>query len=153
MTLVLFDLPTQIYVCNQYLSKVFEGTDQVVDYRRGRRVKSFSDIQPGKINILPHWRYPIMRGREYDLLWNAASFQEMALKTAKRYLDGAAGARSMFLMHNIKFNGLAPLPGLRGAISAEHIPTHREMDRSLARLALVPDYWLYHDSFWVKRAD
>ena len=77
-TLVLFDLPTQLYVCNQYLTAVFAGCDEVVDYRAGRNLRSLSEIHRGKINILPYWKFPLVEGATYDLFWNAASLQEMA---------------------------------------------------------------------------
>lgn len=150
LTIVLFDLPTQIYVCNQYLSKVFEGTGLVADYRAGRQIDSFAKIERGRINILPHWKFPIVHDAEFDLLWNAASFQEMAAPTALQYLDGASRAWAMFLMYNIKYRGLGKFPGERGIISQEHIKGFREIDRTPARLALTPETWLYHDSFWTR---
>jgi hypothetical protein len=147
LTIVLFDLPTQLYVCNQYLSKVFEGTGHVADYRACSGVQSFSDIQKGKINILPHWKFPIVENQEFDLLWNAASFQEMG-EEASRYLKSAAGAKAMFLMHNIKYRRGAEAPGDRGVISPKTLSPFREVDREVARLAFPVQTWLYFDSFW-----
>jgi putative sugar O-methyltransferase len=148
LTIVLFDLPTQLYVANQYLTKVFEGTGDVVDYRACRDISSFDGIVRGKINILPHWKYPIVNNREFDLLWNAASFQEMGPETAKSYLNGAASAKHLFLMYNIKYRENAPLPGARGMIDPKYLTTHLERDRIVAKLALQPPIWLYFDSFW-----
>ena len=149
LTILLFDLPTQLYVCNQYLKKVFEVEDLVVDYRKGRNVEAFPDVQLGKINILPHWKFSILDGVNFDLLWNAASFQEMALETSKRYLKTARGAAAMYLMHNIKYRGLQKFPGERGVISPDFISSHTEIDRQPANLALKPFTWLYHDSLWL----
>jgi hypothetical protein len=147
LTIVLFDLPTQLYVCNQYLTKVFEGTGQVADYRASSRVQTFADIQKGKINILPHWKFPIVENQEFDLLWNAASFQEMGAEAA-RYLAAAAGAKAMYLMHNIKYREGVAAPGERGVISPKNLSGFREIDREGARLAFPPETWLYFDSFW-----
>ena len=148
MTILLFDLPTQLYVCNQYLSKVFAGSDQVIDYRKGREVADLSEIKRGCINILPHWKFPILKGRKFDLLWNAASFQEMGAETAKSYLDDGSGAKSMYLMYNIKYAGSKKEIGNRGVIDPSVITRHKEISRTDARLALKPIVWLYCDSWW-----
>lgn len=147
LTILLFDLPTQLYVANQYLSRVFGSTD-VVGYRRTREFKDFSDIERGKINIMPHWQYPLVDGVDFDLLWNAASFQEMGRETALTYLNGARSARAMFLMHNIKFRPATPPPGVRGVIDPEILSGFREIDRSLARMAVMTSKWIYFDSYW-----
>jgi putative sugar O-methyltransferase len=151
LTIVLFDLPTQLYVAHQYLSRVFEGTGEVVSYKSTRTMENFSDIVPKKINILPHWKYPIVANRRFHLLWNAASFQEMAPETAKAYLSGAGNAQCMFLMHNIKYKGSSVRPGARGVIDPKKIKSHLEVDRVAAKLAYTPTQWLYFDSFWRKR--
>lgn len=148
LTIVLFDLPTQLYVCNQYLKKVFEGTDELADYSVSRNYKSFNDIQRGKINILPNWMFPIVAGRSFDLLWNSASFQEMDITTAEHYLKLASGASAMYLMHNIKYRPQSPLPGYRGVIGPKALKNFVEKDRSLARLAYMAKTWIYFDSFW-----
>jgi len=150
LTILIFDLPTQLYVANQYLSKVFEGTDQFVGYDVGRTVQSFSEIQKGKINVLPHWKFPIMRRQSFDLLWNTASFQEMGRDTALGYLKDSGGAKNLYMMYNIKFHGPLAELGNRGVISPEVITTHREIHRAEARLALRPAAWIYFDSWWKK---
>lgn len=151
LTIVLFDLPTQLYVCHQYLSKVFEGEEQVVGYRDTRHFQNFSDIVPGKINILPHWKFDIVKSAEFDLLWNAASFQEMDIKTASRYLTLASGAHNMYSMHNIKYRPNVSPPGLRGVTSEEYMPQHSLIDRELARLSHMPPNWIYFDSLWGRK--
>lgn len=148
LTIVLFDLPTQLYVAHQYLAAVFSDSDEVVDYRTTRTFRSFDDIRRRKINILPNWLFPIVRGAAIDLLWNAASFQEMAPEVALSYLRAASSAAGMFLMHNIKYKPDAPWPGSRGVIDPAHLPGFREVDRTPARLALTPATWLYFDSLW-----
>ncbi|EKF16942.1 putative sugar O-methyltransferase [Nitratireductor pacificus] len=148
LTVLIFDLPTQLYVANQYLERVFEGSDQVAGYRQTRNFTSMGDIQRGKINAMPHWKFPLLDGAAFDVLWNAASFQEMGHETALTYLRGATSARSMFLMHNIKYRPGVPPPGIRGVIDQKYLPGFDEVDRSHARLALTPAKWIYFDSFW-----
>ena len=151
LTIVLFDLPTQLYVCHQYLTKVFEGTDTVVDYMQGREITSFAEIVPGKINILPHWKFDIIKHQPIDLLWNAASFQEMASPTAKHYLSIADKAKACFLMHLIAYDPDSPQPGNRGVIAPDVMSNFVEIDRTLARLVYTPETWRYFDSFWINR--
>ncbi len=91
LTIILFDLPAQLYVCNQYLTKVFEGTNQVAGYRELRSIKDFSEIHAGKINILPNWKSSIIEGNSFDLFWNSASLQEMGPEEATKYLKRAQG--------------------------------------------------------------
>lgn len=153
LTILIFDLPTQLYVANQYLAKVFFGTDYLADYRLCRGVESFSDIKRGKINVFPHWKYPIIDGQKIDLLWNAASFQEMGVETAARYISGAHQAENLYLMYNIKYREGAQYPGSRGVIDPKYIPLHVETDRSLARLAYTPAQWIYFDSIWKRRRE
>ena len=148
LTILLFDLPTQLYVCNQYLSKVFEGTNYIADYHVGRNVNNFSEIKHGKINILPHWKSSILYNAEFDLLWNAASFQEMAKPTALAYFKVVNKAKNLYLMHNIKYAGMKEFPGERGVISDKYLKDFKEIDRNIAHLAYTPKNWIYFDSFW-----
>jgi putative sugar O-methyltransferase len=148
LSLLLFDLPTQLYVCNQYLSKVFEGSDVVVPYEEARKFRTFNEIPRGKIVILPHWKFSLVEGETFDLLWNAASFQEMDQATAAGYLKKARGAGAMYLMHNIKRRPGIPPPGNRGVINRKFLPEHIEVDRVQARHVQPNLNTLYFDSFW-----
>lgn len=146
---MLFDLPTQLYVCNRYLSAVF-GSD-VVPYEDARKFKSAADIVPNKINILPSWKFGMMQDSPIDLLWNAASFQEMGLETAQGYLQTAASAKNLYLMYNIKYRPALKPPGERGVMGPQYLKTHKELDRSPAHLVFKPNTWLYNDSFWERQ--
>lgn len=150
MTILLFDIPTQLYVCHQYLSKVFEGQDQIVGYSETRNFKNFSDVVAGKINIIPNWKFEIIHHADFDLLWNAASFQEMDPETAARYLSYSSSAKNMYLMHTIKYRSKAIVPGERGVIQEKYIPEHQLVEREWARIAYVTHPWNYFDSFWKK---
>lgn len=149
LTIVIFDLPTQLYVCNQYLSKVFEGTEQVSDYYTGREVSSLKNIERGKINILPHWKFHILRGEAFDLLWNAASLQEMAPETAELYLRDAGECSYMYLMHNIKYkSNYDSHVSYRGVISdSQAMKSFCEIDRTVANLVHNTNE-IYFDSMW-----
>lgn len=150
-TIVLFDLPTQLYVANQYLTKVFEGDDGVVPYQVARDFTSLDDVVRGKINVLGSWQYDLLQRREIDLFWNAASLQEMAPPMAKRYLRKAGTARHLFLMHFLLSGEGMSVPGRRKVIGSGAMRGFVEVDRTHARHCSNRD-WPYFDSFWT-RAD
>lgn len=146
LTILLFDLPTQLYVCNQYLTNAIPN--DVASYEECTPISTIRAIHKGKINILPHWKFPIVDGERFDLFWNAASLQEMAPETCEKYLGAISQAKALYLLYNIKYAGFTAYPGNRGLITPQHLPNHRERSRDLAQLALPPSSWLYFDSFW-----
>jgi hypothetical protein len=88
-TILLFDIPPQLYVANQYLAHVFG--DRVVPYRQAVAL----DIVPaagvpsevrGKIVIPTAWRLPSWADVKIDVFWNIASFQEMEPDVVSNYL-------------------------------------------------------------------
>jgi putative sugar O-methyltransferase len=86
-TLLLFDIPPQLYVANQYLRSVFG--DRVIGYDAAVGLPADSAIPEsvrGKIVVLPTWRFPTWSGVGIDLFWNSASFQEMEPHVVKNYL-------------------------------------------------------------------
>lgn len=88
-TLILFDIPPQLYVSNQYLKKRFG--DRVVAYDRAIEIdmkgkKHLPDEYRGKIIILPTAKMPEWSDLKIDLFWNSASFQEMETDVVENYL-------------------------------------------------------------------
>lgn len=89
-TILLFDIPPQLYVCHQYLRAVF-GT-RVVDYRQAVALEPTGDGRlpegvEGRIVMLPSWRLPAWTRCRIHLFWNSASFQEMEPHVAQNYLQ------------------------------------------------------------------
>lgn len=84
-TYLLFDIPPQLYVAEQYLKTVFG--DKVVSYRETRNWKNLDDAQPGKIYMLGNFQMPLLQTREVDLFWNSASFHEMEPDVVSNYLN------------------------------------------------------------------
>lgn len=82
---LLFDIPPQLYVAEQYLSAVFPG--HVVSYRTTRDWKDLSGIRPGMIHIFGSWQVPMLSSRKTDLFWNSASFHEMEPDVVRNYLS------------------------------------------------------------------
>jgi putative sugar O-methyltransferase len=83
-TILMFDIPPQLYVANQFMSKMFGS--RVIGYRAGNADPSNEDIR-GKIVIQPAWRMPAWAAANIDLFWNSASFQEMEPDVVRDYLD------------------------------------------------------------------
>ena len=87
-TLLLFDIPPQLYVANQYLISVFG--ERAVGYAEAVSIVpgcALPDSVRGKIVILPSWRLPDWPRVRIDLFWNSASFQEMEPDVVLNYLE------------------------------------------------------------------
>lgn len=87
-TLLMFDIPPQLYVSNQYLSKVFGS--RVIGYRDAIRLQPVRGQLPpdvvGRIVVLPTWKMPEWSSTPIDVFWNSASFQEMEPDVVANYL-------------------------------------------------------------------
>ena len=87
-TLLIFDIPPQLYVSNQYLSAVFGS--RVIGYRDAVALEPASGRLPagteGKIIVLPTWKMPAWSKTPVDVFWNSASFQEMEPDVVLNYL-------------------------------------------------------------------
>ena len=84
LTFFVFDIPPQLYVCEQYLKALFP--DSLISYRETREMKTLPSKPEGKIFILPPWILPKIENLSYDLFWNSVSFQEMNPPTVSHYL-------------------------------------------------------------------
>ncbi|MBB4640091.1 putative sugar O-methyltransferase [Rhizorhapis suberifaciens] len=154
-TILIFDIPPQIYVANQYLKSVLPG--EVVPFEESRILTSFDQIQRGKIHIFGNWHIDILRGATFDLLWNAASFQEMEPDVVGHYIDAAAGAKDVYLMQAMGGQSVAAAPGQNGVIEATTLETYQSalsryemIDESTAHLAMpkLPKPWPYTETYW-----
>lgn len=86
MTVLCFDLPAQVFLCEEYLRSIF-GEDAVVSTDETSRWSSLTNVQPGKIHFFGNWKWPLLRGYSFDLFWNAASFGEMEPEVVRNYLS------------------------------------------------------------------
>jgi len=111
----IFDIPPQLYVCEQYLSSVFP--DSVVSYEKTRSMDSIPRIEKGKIFIFGNHKFPIIGHLDVDLFWNAASFQEMEPDVVSNYLRYVnAQARYVYLQEKMDGKGLNTEPGKGGVL-------------------------------------
>lgn len=154
-TILLFDIPPQLYVANQYLKSVFPG--EVVDYSRTREITRAAEIEKGKIHLFPNWKIGIAAEIDIDLFWNAASFQEMEPETVKHYLQYVSHAANVYLMQVMYGQSQAPRPGDAGVLQKTQLPhyfeylhNHQIIDLTTAALAIPLPYvdFRYSDTFW-----
>lgn len=106
-TFLVFDIPPQLYVANQYLGKVFG--DRVVGYRDANSLDPTNEdcvnSVKGKIIIQPSWRMPIWTSTKIDVFWNSASFQEMEPKVVCNYLTLVKKMRPEYIYINAMPSG------------------------------------------------
>lgn len=94
---LLFDIPPQLYIAEQYLKARFPG--DVVSYRETRDLEKIDPVVPGKILLFACHQLPLLEGSAFDLFWNAASFQDMEPEVVANYLAPVnRGARFVYLM-------------------------------------------------------
>jgi len=100
-TLLLFDIPPQLYVANQYLSSVFG--ERVVTYDDGLKLTPAGAVPAcarGRIVMSPSWRLPDWADVPVNLFWNSASFQEMEPDVVRNYLGLVARSRAQWIYIN-----------------------------------------------------
>lgn len=97
-TVLCFDLPTQLYVCEKYLENAL-GKDQVVSSETTLDWQDLSKVEKGKVHFFGSWQMPMLEGFECDFFWNAASFGEMEPASVENYLSFIKGtAKHVYLL-------------------------------------------------------
>lgn len=98
MTILCFDLPAQLYLCEIYLKEAL-GADQVVSSQETIDWKNLDGVQKGKVHFLGNWQMPMASGFDMDIFWNAASFGEMEPNVVQNYLSFVRPtAKNVFLL-------------------------------------------------------
>ena len=133
----LFDIPPQLYVCQQYLSTVFPGS--VVGYRETCRISELPVPAEGKIFIFPTWKLPEIKNPGWDMHWNGSSYQEMEADQASNYLTfvNRWSSKYVYLIEKMEGQPQASRPGEHGVLSPtrfEHyqsgLPDFKPVDMS-----------------------
>lgn len=86
LTILCFDLPAQIYLCEQYLSNSL-GEENIVSSKKTIHWNNLSQIEKGKVHFFGNWQFPLLDKFKFDVFWNAASFGEMEPKIVNNYLS------------------------------------------------------------------
>ena len=156
ISFLLFDIPPQLYVCEQYLSAVFP--DSVVSYNDTRNMDTIPEKRKGKIFIFGNWKFPILEKVKIDMFWNASSFQEMEPTVVSNYLKYINNrANAVYIQAVMSGKGIAKKRGDHGVLEQtklEHykkgLTNFRLIDMSTCIFPYV-NAWNnkgYSDSFW-----
>jgi len=156
ITFLLFDIPPQLYVCEQYLKSIFPN--DVVSYKETKDMDFsafINQMSKGKIYIFGNWKFSILTNLVIDLFWNAASFQEMEPEVVANYLYYVnKSAKSVFIKAVMEGKEVAREKGEHGVIRQTTIEDYK---RGLSNFKLVdlssqpfPLYKSvnYPNSFW-----
>jgi len=107
-TFLIFDIPPQLYVSNQYLQKVFGSRvlpySEAISLTPDKEGKIAGSIR-GRIIILPSWRMPDWSGTKVDIFWNSASFQEMEPDVVSNYLRLVCNMKPEWIYINARPKG------------------------------------------------
>jgi len=152
-----FDIPPQLYVCEQYLSALFPNS--VVSYRQTRTMKSIPKQHAGKIFLFSNWKLPELRNLNYDLFWNSASFQEMEPEVVLNYLNYVNSQTNhyIFLHEMMEGQKLATTKDEHGVLKQTTLKHYKRglkdfKLQDLSRSIFLPKiYSPYNFSFWSKK--
>ena len=116
ITYLMFDIPTSMYFCHQFMKAMFP--ERVIGYENTRTMTSLNNIEPGKVYHFGSWQFPILHGFHAPLFWNTQSLQEMEADMVANYtsiVDEFADAA--FITHSIAgvHTGAAGTTSLRAA--------------------------------------
>ncbi len=101
MTILCFDMPGQIFLCENYLSAAL-GSDQVVTTESTLGWENLSAVQPGKVYCLGNWQMPLLSHFSFDVFWNAASFGEMEPGVVRNYLSFVTGTAEWIYLQQMR---------------------------------------------------
>ena len=150
---LLFDIPPQLYVSEQYLSSVFP--DDVVSYRDTKMMDSIPRIRKGKIFIFGNWKFPILENVTIDLSWSSASFQEMEPHIVANYLKYInAQSNAVFLCQLMGGKRPTSKKGNHGVLKRTKLEDYKngltnfKLRNMSPVLWPISKQWIYSDSFW-----
>lgn len=103
LTIIIVDIPPQLYVSHQYLRTVFP--DHAVSYLETRT--GTTAFEPGGIYFLGNWQIDQIAPPGPTLLWNARSFQEMSRPVVARYAEAFMKWSDWLLLLNLA-DGMEP---------------------------------------------
>ena len=87
LTILCFDLPAPLFLCEHYLANVLGENRVVKSDRTIDAISLDSVIEKGKVHMFGNWLFPLLKTFKFDVFWNAASFGEMEPEIVKNYLS------------------------------------------------------------------
>ena len=98
LTILCFDLPAQIHLCETYLSEAL-GEDNIVGTNTTLQWTDLTEIKKGCVHFMGNWQLPLVKEKQFDVFWNAASFGEMEPSVVENYLRYIKGqAKWVYLL-------------------------------------------------------
>ena len=98
LTILCFDLPAQLYLCEKYLTGIF-GAATIKSSEENLALTDLSSLEKGKIHFFGNWQFPLLKHFNFDVFWNAASFGEMEPAIVANYLSYVkGGAKWVYLL-------------------------------------------------------
>jgi putative sugar O-methyltransferase len=98
LTILCFDIPLQLYLCEEYLTNVL-GEHNIVGIENCLKWNNLSNIKKGSVHFLGSWQVPLLKDFQFDVFWNAASFGEMEPDIVQNYLKYIKGnAKWIYLL-------------------------------------------------------
>jgi putative sugar O-methyltransferase len=86
LTILCFDLPYPLVLCEKYLSESL-GERNIVKSMETIDWTDLNNLLKGKVQMLGNWKFPLIEKIKFDIFWNAASFGEMEPNIVKNYLN------------------------------------------------------------------
>lgn len=90
LTILCFDLPAQLYLCEKYLSDVL-GSEAITSSEQNVERTSLANLEKGKVHFFGNWQFPLLTDFKFNVFWNAASFGEMEPGIVANYLSYIKG--------------------------------------------------------------
>jgi putative sugar O-methyltransferase len=153
---LMFDLPLQLYVCEQYLSTAFP--DSVISYRETREMKALPAAMEGKILFFGTHHFPIIADANVDLFWNSSSFQEMEPDVVGNYLSYVNdNVRAVYLKEIMVGKELAKKAGSLGVLEQTTLQHYQaglskfKIDDISPVLTQTGDMTASSESLWTQR--
>ena len=102
LTVVCFDLPAQIYLCERYLTKAL-GEENIVGTDVTLKWRDLSGLNKGHVHCFGNWQITLLRDLQFDIFWNAASFGEMEPEVVENYLNYVKGNASWIYLLQARY--------------------------------------------------
>lgn len=90
LTVLCFDLPAQIFLGEEYLSRAF-SEKEIISSNSTCKWNNLSDLVKGGVHFFGNWQFPLLENFKFDVFWNAASFGEMEPNIVNNYLSFILG--------------------------------------------------------------
>lgn len=100
LTILCFDLPGPLFLCEEYLRKAL-GQESIVGTEQTLNFRDLSLLEKGKIYMFGNWQFPLLKNYRFDVFWNGASFGEMEPRVVENYLSYVTeGAKWIYLLQS-----------------------------------------------------